>query len=98
MRAMTRLILALTAVLVGALGVTIASQRSAAAMSAAADRWLASLTPDQKLRATFPFESDERLHWHFVPNEQFPRKGVQIKEMTDAQRSLAWNLLETGVS
>jgi len=43
-------------------------------------------------------DSDERLHWHFVPNEQFPRKGVQIKEMTDAQRTLAWALLQTGVS
>jgi hypothetical protein len=95
---MKRLTLALTAVLVGALGVTVASQRSAAAMSTAAEKWLGSLTPDQKQRATFPFESDERLHWHYVPNEQFPRKGVQIKEMTDAQRTLAWDLLKTGVS
>jgi Ni/Co efflux regulator RcnB len=81
---MKRLLLALAAVSVGALGVTVASQRSAAAMSSAAEQWLASLTPDQKQRATFPFDSDERQHWHYVPNEQFPRKGVQIKEMTDA--------------
>ena len=47
---------------------------------------------------TFPFDSDERQRWHYVPNEQFPRKGVQIKEMTDAQRTLAWDLLKTGVS
>jgi hypothetical protein len=33
-----------------------------------------------------------------VPNEQFPRKGVQIKEMSEAQRALAWNLLKTGLS
>jgi len=95
---MRRLALALVAVLAGALGVTIASQRSAAAMSSAAEKWLTSLTPDQKQRATFPFDSDERLHWHFVPNESFPRKGVQIREMTDAQRTLAWDLLKTGVS
>ena len=95
---MRRVALALVAVLVGALGIAIASQRSAAAMSAAAEKWLASLTPDQRQRATFPFDSDERLHWHYVPNEQFPRKGVQIKEMSDAQRTLAWNLLETGLS
>jgi hypothetical protein len=95
---MKRFALVITTVLLGALAVTIASQRSAAAMSTAADRWLASLTPDQKQRATFPFDSDERQHWHYVPNEQFPRKGVQIKEMTDAQRALAWDLLKTGVS
>src|SRR5262252_5438670 len=95
---MKRPALALAAVLVGTLGIAVASQRSAAAMSAAADKWLASLTPDQKQRATFPFDSDERQHWHYVPNEQFPRKGVQIKEMTEAQRTLAWDLLKTGVS
>lgn len=95
---MKRTVLAVTAVLVGTLGVAIASQRSAAAMSGAAQKWLASLTPDQRQRATFPFDSDERQHWHYVPNEQFPRKGVQIKEMTDPQRTLAWEMLKTGVS
>jgi hypothetical protein len=95
---MRRVALALAAVFVGVFGVAIASQRSASAMSTAAEKWLASLTPDQRQRATFPFDSDERLHWHFVPNEQFPRKGVQIKEMSEAQRALAWNLLKTGLS
>src|SRR5689334_9110645 len=95
---MKRLLFALAAVLVGAVGVTVASQRSAAAMSSAAEKWLASLTPDQKQRATFPFDSDERQHWHYVPNEQFPRKGVQIKEMSEAQRVLAWDLLKSGLS
>jgi hypothetical protein len=95
---MRRLTLALTAVLVGSFGITIASQRSAASMSSAAEKWLASLTPDEKQRAVFSFDSEERLHWHFVPNEQFPRKGVQIKEMSDSQRTLAWDLLKTGVS
>jgi Protein of unknown function (DUF3500) len=75
-----------------------ASQRSAAAMAGAADKWLASLSPDQKQRATFPFDGDERTHWHYVPNESFPRKGVQIKEMSEAQRALAWELLKTGLS
>jgi hypothetical protein len=75
-----------------------ASQRSAAAMSKAAAAWLASLSPDQKQRATFAFDSEERTRWHFVPNESFPRKGVQIKEMSEPQRALAWELLKTGLS
>src|SRR5581483_10092592 len=36
----------------------------------------------------------ERLNWHFIPR---PRKGLPIKEMTPAQRSLAFGLLNTGV-
>jgi hypothetical protein len=88
------------AILIAAgVGLTVsASQRSAADMAKAANSWLASLGADQKQRATFPFDSEERMHWHYVPNEQFPRKGVQIKEMSDAQRALAWDLLKTGLS
>jgi hypothetical protein len=95
---MKRPALAVTIVILGGIGVTIASQRTAAAMAGAAGTWLASLTPDQKQRATFPFDSEERLRWHFVPNEQFPRKGVQFKEMSEAQRALARELLKTGLS
>jgi hypothetical protein len=65
----------------GAALTTYASQKTATAMAGAAGKWLASLSADQKQRATFPFDSEERMRWHFVPNEQFPRKGVQIKEI-----------------
>jgi len=92
-------LLALAALVVFGTGLTMyASQRSAAAMAGAADKWLASLSADQRLRATFPFDSDEHTHWHFVPNESFPRRGVQIKDMSEAQRTLAWRLLQTGLS
>lgn len=91
--------LALIVILAAGIGPSMyASQRTASAMSSAAGKWLASLSADQQQRATFPFESDERMRWHFVPNEQFPRKGVQIKEMSEAQRALAWDLLKTGLS
>src|SRR4051812_21790978 len=74
-----------------------ASQKTAASMAKAADAWLGSLSADQKQRATFAFDSEERMRWHFVPNEQFPRKGVQIKEMSEAQRALARDLLKTEI-
>src|SRR2546423_12008313 len=67
-------------------------------MAKAANALLATLTPEQKAKATFSFESDakgERLNWHFIPRE---RKGLPIKEMTDAQRALARALLKTGLS
>ena len=76
----------------------IASQKSAATMQKAAGLFLDSLSPDQKTKASFPFESEERLRWHFIPNEMFPRKGLMIKDMNEAQRRLAHDLLRSGLS
>ena len=99
MRPMKRLTLTAAALIVAYLGgVAVASQRTASSMANAANKWLASLSADQKQRATFAFDSEERLRWHFVPNEQFPRKGVQFKEMSEVQRALAHELLKTGLS
>ena len=77
-------------------GGVVAQQRSAPTMATAATNFLAALTPDQRQRATFAFDSAERLRWHFVP--QFERNGLQIKEMTEPQRKLAHELLKTGLS
>jgi hypothetical protein len=77
---------------------TIASQRSAADMARAASQFLSSLTDQQKTKAEFPFDAEERLRWHFIPNEMFPRKGLTIREMNDQQRKLANDLLRTGFS
>ena len=77
---------------------TIASQRSAAAMATSANAFLAGLSAEQRTKAALPLEGDERLRWHFIPNETFPRKGLMIKEMNDAQRAQAHALLKTGLS
>ncbi len=79
-------------------GALLASQRSAAAMATAAGQFLDSLTPEQRAKAAFAFGSDDRLRWHFIPNETFPRRGLMLKDMTDAQRRLAHDLLRTGLS
>ena len=76
----------------------IASARTAASMAATADKFLASLTPEQRQQAALPFEGDEPTKWHYIPNEMFPRKGLQIKDMTEAQRTLAHDLMKTGLS
>jgi hypothetical protein len=99
---MTRLIsprILLALGVVAALGGAIVhAQRtsSSAAMATAAEKFLGSLTPEQRQQATFQFDSAERLRWHFVP--QFERNGLQLKAMTDAQRKLAQDLLKTGLS
>jgi hypothetical protein len=85
--------------ILAALGGAIAhAQRSSssAAMATAAEKFLASLTPEQRQQATFPFDSPERLRWHFVP--QFERNGLMIKAMTEPQRKAAHDLLKTGLS
>jgi hypothetical protein len=82
--------------LVALCGAAIAQQRSAPSMATAATNFLASLTPEQRQRATFAFDSGERMRWHFVP--QFERNGLQIREMTEPQRKLAHELLKTGLS
>jgi len=75
-----------------------ASQRSAANMSNAAGQFLNSLSPEQRAKASFAFNSDDRLRWHFIPNEMFPRKGLMLKDMNAEQRRLADALLGTGLS
>jgi hypothetical protein len=93
-----RLFLAATLLAAGAIGSTIAAERSSATMATAATKFLAGLTADQRQQATFPFESEERLRWHFIPTETFPRKGLTVKEMTEPQRRLAHDLLKAGLS
>ena len=75
-----------------------ASRRAAAAMTAAAEKFLAGLTPEQRQQATFPLDNDERMRWNFIPTNMFPRKGVPIKDMNEAQRALAHALLKAGLS
>ncbi len=75
-----------------------ASQRSAAAMAGAANTFLSGLSAEQRVKAVLPFDGEERLRWHFIPNEMHPRKGLMIKEMNEAQRQQAHTLLRTGLS
>ena len=79
-------------------GVIAAAERSSTTMAAAATRFLDGLTPEQRQQASFAFKADERLHWHFIPTEMFPRTGLMIKAMSEAQRKLARDLLHAGLS
>jgi len=92
--------LALAALLCAAwvAGVTIASERSATSMANAANKFLGALTPEQRQQASFALDSEELTRWHYVPATQFPRNGIPIRAMNDAQRALAQELLKTGLS
>ena len=60
-----------------------------------ANRFLAALDNEQRAKATFPFDSDERLNWHFIPKT---RKGLPLRDMTPYQKHLASALLSAGLS
>ena len=88
--------LACVAVLVVALTPTSASESDTAQkMRTATAAFIKTLDPAQQSQATFAFESEERLNWHFVPRE---RKGLPVKAMTPAQRTALAALLHTGLS
>ena len=57
---------------------------------------LGSLDEGQKKKVVYPYAAPERIGWHFVPLET--RKGVPLKEMTDAQREAARQLLAAALS
>ena len=63
---------ALTILVLAQLAVVVATERSAAAMTAAAQALLASLGAEQRAVAVFDSASDERHRWHFIPSEMFP--------------------------
>lgn len=93
-----RLLLAIGVLAALPLGALVASARAASNMATAANAFLASLTPEERQQAALPLQGEEATHWHFIPNEMFPRKGLQMKAMTEPQRKLAHDLLKTGLS
>jgi hypothetical protein len=61
----------------------------------AAGSFLASLPPELRKSASFPFDSSERVTWYFVPRE---RIGVSLLRLDDAQSELLGPLLATALS
>jgi hypothetical protein len=70
-------------------------------MTEAAQRFLNTLSPELRKKATFAFDDPERFNWHFVPLEKDrkpTRKGVALFEMNEAQKEAARELLRSAVS
>jgi hypothetical protein len=64
-------------------------------MADAAKALLSTLDADQLAKLRWPFDSEERFNWHFVPRA---RQGLPLKDMNDRQRRAAFALLEAGLS
>ena len=59
---------------------------------AASNLFVSSLGAEQLERASFDFNDEERLNWHFIPRD---RKGVALKDLSPEQLLLARELLQT---
>ncbi|MBM3945167.1 MAG: DUF3500 domain-containing protein, partial [SAR202 cluster bacterium] len=67
----------------------------ARAIADAAVAFLAALTPGQRAKVAFPFDSPERTNWHYVPRA---RKGLARRDMNEAQLEAADALLAATAS
>ncbi|MGV3558313.1 DUF3500 domain-containing protein [Larkinella arboricola] len=64
-------------------------------MAAAAQTFVNSLDAEQRKLAVFPFDSEERFDWHYIPRK---RNGLPLKQMNPQQRKAAMALLKTTLS
>ena len=69
--------------------------RTAQEMTEAARAWLGRLGDEQRAKATFPFDTSERLVWNFTP---VPRQGLSRGEMDGAALEAADALMSTGLN
>jgi hypothetical protein len=65
-------------------------------MTGAAEKYLATLSAEQRAVSLLPYETPKRVDWHFIPKSE--RKGLQIKEMNAGQRKAAHALLRSALS
>lgn len=89
------LILGTTLAATGALASKAGGQPSKPTMASAAGAFLATLDAEQKQKAQLPFNSEERMNWHYVPME---RKGLHYKAMREDQQKAAHALLLVSLS
>ena len=68
------------------------------AVEAAARAFLASLSPDERRRASFAFGSAERTRWHWTVPASVPRNGLPLGTVSTDKRRLALNLLRASTS
>jgi hypothetical protein len=76
----------------------IVAQARTAAMAKAGTTFLAELSEGQLSRAQLPFDTPERIRWHFVPPEVFPRAGIVLKDLSEQQLTAAHALLKASLS
>jgi hypothetical protein len=104
MKKLARLLLAVALVvfLAGIARVAQQAEPAGMKMTRAAESFVSSLTGEQKQKALFDFQDQERINWHFVPlqdqKKNSTRKGLPLADMNNEQRMTALDLLKAGTS
>lgn len=71
---------------------------STAAIAAAASAFLATLDTGELSRTQYAVDDPEWRNWSNVDVGIFSRHGVSLEEMSEQQKSAAWNLLDVSLS
>jgi Protein of unknown function (DUF3500) len=75
------------------------AQSSTAQVVSAANKFLATLTPDQRQHVLYDFnDATQRARWSNFPTGMVPRGGINLRQMTEPQRAAAMDLLKTVLS
>src|SRR5580692_10602253 len=75
------------------------AQTKTADVVSAADKFLATLTPEQRQKVLYRFDDQtQRAHWSNLPTGFVPRGGISLKQMSAPQREAATNLLAVVLS
>lgn len=70
-------------------------QATAQDVVSAANRFVSGLSAAQQLEVLYPFDSDERFNFHYIPRD---RKGIAYGDLNDTQRSAAMALAHSCLS
>jgi hypothetical protein len=96
------LALAVTASMAGVAFVSQQPEAPSTRMATAAQRFIGSLTAEQKKVALYDFDNPERTNWHFIPlqdkDKKPSRKGLPLQDMNAEQKKLALAMVEAGTS
>ena len=65
-----------------------------AEMAEACRKWVDSLNPEQKAKATYNYLDGERQFWYYPP---LNRHGLPLRDMTPEQRDLAYGIMESSL-
>jgi hypothetical protein len=65
-------------------------------MAGRANQFISLLKADQQKKTLYPFDTDERYHFAYVPLNN--RKGISINELNAAQQQALMDLLKTALS
>lgn len=74
------------------------SPAASASRVAAAQRFLASLSPEQTAQASLPFADAKKGNWHNLPPTMAPRAGVAFRDLTPEQQRLGTEVLRSVLS